>query len=218
MASPRRASGRSRSARRTESSRHRSTCRLLASNLQDAAKSHRERSNAAGLRVLPNAAGRTEFRARFSSRADAPADARAWRLRREVHDRLHRGISCQLVSTRETMPASTRSEVEFLSCQRVSVARRLAAPGLDSRAGSPRLVSVVLPVLHGPAVVRRCAADSAMAGHCAPRDGDPEELRAARPRVPAPSASGCAPLGVRQPTHLAESLEGIARSCNRDQE
>ncbi len=60
----------------------------------------------------------------------------------------------------------------------------------------------LLPVLHGPAERRRRAADSPLAGDRSACDGDTQELRAGRPRVPQKTAAGRAPLGVRQPKDL----------------
>ena len=74
--------------------------------------------------------------------------------------------------------------------------RGLAAQRLDSPAGSPRLVSVVLPVRHGPADVGRPAANPSLARDCAARGGDPKALRQRRCGVPAAAAPGGVALGV----------------------
>ena len=47
------------------------------------------------------------------------------------------------------------ARLELLRRQRVAVARRLASQRVDPQAGSARMVSMVLPVLHGPAKRRR---------------------------------------------------------------
>jgi hypothetical protein len=66
---------------------------------------------------------------------------------------------------------------ELVRRQCVAVAPGVAPQRLDSSARSTRLVSVVLPVLHGPPDRGRCAADQALARDCAPRIGHPEALR-----------------------------------------
>ena len=93
---------------------------------------------------------------------------RARRVRREIHDRLPRRVSGELVRQRPVVRRAARPAPQLLWRERVAVARGVAPERLDSSAGSPRMVPVVLPVLHGPEDARRRAADSPVAGH---RDG-----------------------------------------------
>jgi hypothetical protein len=114
-------------------------------------------------------------------------------LRREVDER----ISRELVRRREAVRRASRSSSELLRRQCVTIARGLAAERLDSSAGSTRVVSMVLPVLHGSPDRGRRAADPAVACDRAPRRGNSEELRDARSRLPPQTAPGCAALGLR---------------------
>src|SRR5262252_3745477 len=82
----------------------------------------------------------------------------------------------------------------------------MAAERLGERRGSARLVPVVLPLLPGPPRPRRRAPDSPMARHSPSRSGVAARLRVRRSRVPAPSASGAAALGLRQPQTLMRVL------------
>src|SRR5687768_6297292 len=84
---------------------------------------------------------------------------------------------------------------------------------MDSPSGSARLVSVVLPVLHGAPRPRRCAADQAMARDRASRGGDSEALRAWRSRVPPAPTAGRAPLGLRQQKDLTSPIRIGISSC-----
>ena len=70
----------------------------------------------------------------------------------EIHDGLPRGVPGELVCAREAVRDTSRPETELLRRQCFAVARDLASKWLDSAAGSTRLVSVVLPVLHGPPI------------------------------------------------------------------
>jgi hypothetical protein len=58
------------------------------------------------------------------------------------------------------------------------------------------LVPMVLPLLPGPPLGRRRAADQALAGRPAPRRADHEELPPRRPRLPPQATPGPAALGV----------------------
>ena len=64
-------------------------------------------------------------------------------------------------------------------------------------ADDPRLVSVVLPLLHGPAAARRGRTpDRALEGDEAPRVANQETLRAGRSDVPAAPAPSALALGL----------------------
>ena len=95
-----------------------------------------------------------------------------------------------LVCRRPAVRRTARQAPELFRRERVAVAGRLASQRMDPPAGSARLVSVVLPLLHGPAQRRRCAANSKMACDQAARDRDSNQLRTRRPRVPQNTASG----------------------------
>src|SRR6478752_10051494 len=110
----------------------------------------RQRSNAAWLLVLPHGANRPSLRSAVSARAHSQTDAAAGCVRRKIHDGLPRGISRELVHAREAVRETARCETELLRRERLAIARDLASKRLDSSAGSARLVSVVLPILHGP--------------------------------------------------------------------
>ena len=64
----------------------------------DEAQSHRQRQDAARVRLLADRTRRSIVRARVYAGTDAESHAAPWRLRREVHDRLPRRVSRQLVS------------------------------------------------------------------------------------------------------------------------
>ena len=114
----------------------------------------RQRQDAARIRVLPDRTDRPALRARIHAGADAETDASPGRLRREVHDRLPRRVSRELVYARKAVRRAARRQVELLRRQRVAVARGVAAQRLDPSPGSARLVSVVLPLLHRAAARR----------------------------------------------------------------
>src|SRR5262249_40221073 len=81
----------------------------------------------------------------------------------------------------------------------------LAQQGLDLQRRSARLVSVVLPLLHGPPPARRRpATNKALESNPAPRQASAEELRARRTDLPQTSAAGVIALGVRQPENLTD--------------
>ena len=60
-----------------------------------------ERQNAEGLRLFPHETDGTRIPPRVHARADAETNARARRVRREIHDRLPERISGELVQARE---------------------------------------------------------------------------------------------------------------------
>src|SRR5215471_11963382 len=74
----------------------------------------------------------------------------------------------------------------------------MAAKRVDPPTGPSRLVSVVLPLLHGQADGRRRPTDQALARDHATCDCDPEQLRKERPRMPPQTEAGIASLGNRQ--------------------
>jgi hypothetical protein len=65
-----------------------------------------------------------------------------------------------------------------------------------------RLVSVVLPVLHGAAARGRRAADPALAQYAPTREPAQTALHARRPALPSAAAPGLAALGLRFPQAL----------------
>ena len=99
-------------------------------------------------------------------------------------------------AARQTVRRPSRSASELLRRQRVTVARCLATERLDSSAGSARMVSMVLPLLHGAEDAGRRKADSTVARDRAARRGDSEELREGRRGLPAPTATGRPALGL----------------------
>ena len=139
-------------------------------------KGRRQRQDAEGLCLLPSRAGGTQIRARLRAAAHAEADARTRCVRRQVHVRLSRRISGELVRPRHAVRRAARSAPQLLRRERLAVAGRVASEGLDPPAGSARMVSVVLPVLHGPEDAGRREADSAVASHRAARRGHRETL------------------------------------------
>jgi hypothetical protein len=64
-----------------------------------------------------------------------------------------RANSRQLVSRTQSSAPLTTTEAELLRRQRLAVAGDVVAQWLDPSAGSARLVPVVLPLLHGTALV-----------------------------------------------------------------
>lgn len=90
----------------------------------------------------------------------------------------------------------TRTVVVNDRMQKGYVYYRTEPVGRNFAPGFARMVSVVLPVFHGPEDARRCEADSAVASHRAARRGHPEALREERRRLPAPAAAGGAALSV----------------------
>ena len=79
----------------------------------------------------------------------------------------------------------------------------MAPEGMDSSRRSARLVSMVLPLLHGPPAARRgSAADRTLEGDAPAHQADPAPLRAGRSHVPQAPAAGAAALGLRQPQDL----------------
>src|SRR6185437_12458351 len=175
-------------------------------NCADAqADRHRQRQDAERLSLRPERSGRPLFRSRVRTAAHARANAQARRVRRQVHDRLPPRISQELVCRRQAFATWPRQRVQFLRRQCQPAALRMETQRLDPSGRSARLVPVVLPLLHGPALAgRRPAADQALEGDPAPCPAGAEILRARRPAVPAPAAPGVAALGLRQPQDLTE--------------
>src|SRR6185369_16480067 len=134
--------------------------------------------------------------------ADAESDAAAWCFRRQILDRLPRRVSEELVYSGEAVQRAARSAPELFWRERVAVARRLASQRLDSQTGSAWVVSVVLPLLHGPAKRRRCPSDSTLARDRATRGRHSEQLPTRRSRMPEKTTAGRAPLGVRRAKNI----------------
>ena len=86
----------------------------------------RQRQDAAWLCVLPIRSSWPELPSAVPARAHAEADAGARRVRRQVHDRLPRGVSGKLVRPREAVSGPSQPASQLLWCERVSVARHLA--------------------------------------------------------------------------------------------
>src|SRR5262244_1154602 len=73
----------------------------------------------------------------------------------------------------------------------------MAAKGLDTSSRPARLVSMVLPVLHGTTNTRRGRSpNKALESDPAPSQPDPAKLRAGRFDVPQAAAPGSATLGL----------------------
>src|ERR1051326_4475881 len=68
---------------------------------------------------------------RIHPRPDPETDARAWRVWREVHDRLSQRIPGELVQTRQAFAGSGACFSELFWCERVAAALGVAAQGLD---------------------------------------------------------------------------------------
>ena len=95
---------------------------------------------------------------------------------------------------------------ELLRRQRLEAALVLEGQGLDLRGRPPRLVPVVLPLLPGPALPRRRAANRPLEGHAAAHRADQEELPPGRSRLPAEAAASTLALGIRQPEDVSVGL------------
>ena len=131
---------------------------------------------------------------------------------------LELGVFCgkYLTDCRNEFPASWFARAKLSSSGRdCSLFRRrcqpatigLAQQGLDSSRRSARLVSVVLPLLHGAAHARRGRPpDQKMEGDEAPRVAGQETLRAWRSHVPPAPTAGALALGLRQPDHVNDAL------------
>ena len=86
-----------------------------------------ERQDAEGLRLLPHETNRASIPPRVHARADTETDARARRVRRQIHDRLPERISGELVHARKAFTRSTASVAELFSRERIATAVRMAA-------------------------------------------------------------------------------------------
>ena len=119
-----------------------------------------------------------EFKPQLTPRRCCP-----WRLRRQIHDRLPRGVSGSWFAVRSSRRGDRDPSLNFFKVDAT------AALGWNAKAGSSgrsaRLVSVVLPLLHRPAYAGRGpAADQALEGDGAARPPGREILRARRPALP----------------------------------
>jgi hypothetical protein len=128
-----------------------------------------ERQNAEGLRLFPHETDRPRIPSRVHARVDAETNARARRVRREIHDRLPERISWELVQSREAFACSGASVAELFWRERVAAISGMAAQRLDSSRRPPRLVSMVLPILLRPPQPGRLTADWPLARRSAPR-------------------------------------------------
>jgi hypothetical protein len=117
--------------------------------------------------------------------------------------RIAEGISCELVRARAAFASGPQLLAQLFRHRCQPAAIGVARQGVDSFRRPARLVSMVLPLLHGPADAGRgCAPDQALEGDPAAHRADQKTLRAGRPDVPAASASGAVALGLRQPQDL----------------
>src|SRR5215510_6566777 len=97
--------------------------------------------------------------------ADAERNASPRRLLRKIHDGHETGISRELVRRRQARRGTARLRAELFRrrCQPALVG--VAPEGMDPSGRSARLVSMVLPLLHGPSDGGgRPAADQALEG------------------------------------------------------
>ena len=139
---------------------------------------------------------------------DLQGVARAWHLRRQIHDRLPRRISGKLVRARQACSCRPRLLTQLFWCRRQPAAINLAREGVDSSGRSARVVPVVLPLLHGPAFTGggRAPDQTVESNSAACRPGQ-TALRAGRPDVSTATTTGVAALGLRQPDDLSGIYE-----------
>ncbi len=102
-----------------------------------------------------------------------------------------------MVQARETMSRATRSKAELFWPERVTATHSLAEEGLDLSRRSTRVVSMVLPLLHGTPLCRRRAANQKMARSATSGCAIEEELSSTRSGLPATTEAGAPALGVR---------------------
>jgi hypothetical protein len=93
---------------------------------------HHHRQDAEALSLCAQRSGRARLRSRIQAAADAAGDAEAWRVLRQVHDRLPQGIPGELVCAREAFAAGTRPRAQFLRRRRQPAALGLAQEGLGA--------------------------------------------------------------------------------------
>src|SRR5205814_8508050 len=79
-----------------------------------------ERQNAEGLRLFPHETGGAWIPPGIRARSDAETDARARRVRRQIHDRLPERISGELVQAGKALARPGASVVELFWRERVA--------------------------------------------------------------------------------------------------
>ena len=161
--------------------------------------------------ALTRAAG-PRLRSRIPARTDARGNAAARRVLRQIHDRLPQGISARAGLPAPSLPARQRDcTLNYFgvdASQPLSVWRK---KGWIYSRRSARLVSMVLPLLYGPAHSRRRrAADQALESDPPPCAADRAQLRTGRCHLPAAAAPGAAALGLRQPEDLRRGSRPFA--------
>src|SRR5262249_41808911 len=97
--------------------------------------------------LFPHKAGGSRFPTRIQAGFDAETDARPRRVRRKIYDRLPKGISSELVQTRETFARSRARVAELFWRGRIAISVGMAPQRLDSTRRPARLVPMVLPIL-----------------------------------------------------------------------
>ena len=90
-----------------------------------------ERQDAEGLRLLADQADGPPVSKRIQTAADAEANARARSIWRQIHERLPKRISRELVQESQTLERSTSRVAELLSGERVTTAFGVAQERLD---------------------------------------------------------------------------------------
>src|SRR5690348_9102677 len=109
----------------------------------------RHRQDAARLQLPSRRADGPRLRAGFRAGADTGGHAAIRRVRRQIHDRLPKGIPQKLVCARKALTGTPRSFPELLRRWREPAALRVAQEGLVAPGRPAWLVPVVLPLLHG---------------------------------------------------------------------
>src|ERR1700752_1135375 len=102
-----------------------------------------------------------------------------------------------MVSQSEARSQASRSKAQLLSGERIRATFCVAQEGLDLSRGSARLVSMVLPLLHGPSLPRRRTADQTLARDTPSHRTNQEKLSAARTRMSTQATAGITALGLR---------------------
>ena len=114
--------------------------RVLANNQNETGAGGGERQNAEALRLFPHKTDGTRISPRIQARANTEIDARARRVRREIHDRLPERISSELVQAGEAFAGSGARVAQLFWRECVATFIRMAAQRLDSSRRPARLV------------------------------------------------------------------------------